>query len=124
VVELYKSRAETVEDLCRQTQGLFTDQVPYDEEAVRLRLKPPGTAQRLTAFADRLEKLTAWDAAAIETACRGLADELKAKAADLIHPARVAVTGRSVGPSLFHVLAVAGRDRVLARLRHAAQNLC
>ncbi|MBI1952680.1 MAG: glutamate--tRNA ligase [Candidatus Omnitrophica bacterium] len=123
VVQLYKDRAETVEDLCRQAQGLFTDEVPYDEEAVRLRLKLPGTAQRLTAFADRLEKLPAWDAAAIESACRGLADELKAKAAELIHPARVAVTGRSVGPSLFHVLAVAGRDRALRRLRLAAGSL-
>lgn len=124
VIELYKSRAETIQDLCQQTQGLFTQEIPFDSEAVSLRLKQPQVAERLTAFADRLEKLTAWDAAAIEAACRALAEELKVKAADLIHPARVAVTGRSVGPSLFHVLAVAGKERTVERLRHAAATLC
>ncbi len=124
VVELYKSRVDTLEDFCHQAQALFSDQVPYDPEAVALRLKAPGTGQRLTAFAARLEKLPGWDAASLETACRALAEELKLKAADLIHPARVAVTGRSVGPSLFHLLAVAGRQRTLARLRHAGTALC
>lgn len=120
VVELYKGRVETIEDFCKQTQGLFTDQVPFDQEAVQSRLKQPDVGARLLAFADRLEKLTAWDAASIEACCRALAEELKLKAADLIHPARVAVSGRSVGPSLFHLLAVAGRDRTLPRLRSAA----
>ncbi len=124
VVELYKSRAETVEDLVRQTQGLFTEEIPFDEEAVNLRLKQPGVGERLKAFADRLEKLETWDAAGAEAVCRTLAGELKLKAADLIHPARVAVTGRSVGPSLFHVLQVAGKERVITRLAAATSSIC
>ena len=124
VVELYKGRVETIQDFCRQTEGLFTENVPLDSEAVTLRLKQPGAADRLTAFADRLDKLPSWDADSIEKACRALAEELKVKAADLIHPARVAVTGRAVGPSLFHLLAVAGKERTLGRLRRAAGSLC
>jgi len=124
VVELYKGRAETIEDLCRQAQGLFSERVSYDPEAVELRLKQPGVSGWLTIFAQRLDQLTQWDSASIEAVCRTLAEELKVKAADLIHPARVAVTGRSVGPSLFHVLEVAGKERTLSRLRHAATTLC
>jgi glutamyl-tRNA synthetase len=124
VLELYKSRAETVEDLVRQTQGLFTDEIPFDEEAVNSRLKQPGVGARLKAYADRLGRLEKWDAAGAEAACRALAEELKLKAADLIHPTRVAVTGRSVGPSLFHVLQVAGKERVITRLASAAASLC
>ena len=124
VVELYKTRAETVEDLVRQTQGLFTEEIPFDEEAVNLRLKQPGVGTRLKTYADRLEKLERWEAAGAEHACRELAGELKLKAADLIHPTRVAVTGRSVGPSLFHVLQVAGKERTISRLRQAASSIC
>jgi len=120
VVELYKSRSDTVEDLIRQTQGLFTDEIPFDEEAVAKRLKQDGVAERMRAFSDRLEKLGNWKAEEIESICRSLAEELKLKAADLIHPARIAVTGRAVGPSLFHVLEVVGRERVIPRLRQAA----
>jgi glutamyl-tRNA synthetase len=37
------------------------------------------------------------------------------KAATLIHAMRVTVTGKSVSPGLFEVLALLGRDRVHAR---------
>jgi len=43
------------------------------------------------------------------------------KTGELIHPCRVAVSGKSAGPSLYHMLEVLGRDRVLARLRRAAE---
>ena len=36
------------------------------------------------------------------------------------HSARTAVTGRSVGPSLFEVLGCLGRERVARRLRDVA----
>jgi glutamyl-tRNA synthetase len=124
VVELYKSRVETIEDFCRQAQGFFTEEVPYDPEAVQLRLRQPNVADRLRAFADRLEGIEGWDLASVETACRSLAKELNIPAAELIHPTRVVVTGRSVGPSLFHLLEVAGRQRTLSRLREAAATLC
>jgi len=124
VIELYKGRVETIEDLCRQAEGLFTENIPFDPEAVSSRLKQPEVSARLKAFAGRLDTLAAWDATSIEAACRALATELKLKAADLIHPTRVAVTGRSVGPSLFHVLEVAGKQRSVSRLRSAAGTLC
>jgi len=43
------------------------------------------------------------------------------KAATLIHAARVAVTGKTVSPGLFEVLGLLGRERVLSRLRAAAE---
>jgi glutamyl-tRNA synthetase len=121
VIELYKTRADTVEDLCRQAQALFLEEVPMDPDAVQARLKHPAVPDRLKAFAQRLEQLPTWNASSIEEACRTLASELGVPAAELIHPTRVAVTGRSVGPSLFHVLEVAGRDRVVYRLRRASR---
>ena len=39
------------------------------------------------------------------------------KAASLIHAGRVAMTGKTVSPGLFDVMALVGRDRVRARLR-------
>ena len=38
----------------------------------------------------------------------------------LVHPIRVAVSGRTEGPGLFEMLALLGRDRVVRRLRAAA----
>jgi glutamyl-tRNA synthetase len=72
-------------------------------------------------LAEKFTALSPWDAAGLETALKALAAEMSIKMGELIHPCRVAVSGKSTGPSLYHMLEVLGRDRVLARLRRAAR---
>ncbi len=69
----------------------------------------------------RLGQLDAanFTAAALETEFKTLAAATGLKVGALIHPARLAVSGRSVGPSLYHLLEVLGKDRVLSRLDRA-----
>jgi glutamyl-tRNA synthetase len=61
--------------------------------------------------------LAAWNAADIESVVRQAGEDLNVKFADVIHPIRVAATGRTIGPGLFETLEALGRDRVLERLR-------
>jgi glutamyl/glutaminyl-tRNA synthetase len=41
------------------------------------------------------------------------------KAGVLIHPTRLAVTGNPNGPSLYHLLEVLGKDKVMQRIEKA-----
>lgn len=41
------------------------------------------------------------------------------KAGMLIHPTRLAVTGNPHGPSLYHLLEVLGKDKVMQRIEKA-----
>jgi glutamyl-tRNA synthetase len=50
---------------------------------------------------------------------RGLATEMGLKAGELIHPVRVALTGRRNSPGIFEVMALLGKEKVLERLRRA-----
>ena len=52
----------------------------------------------------------------IEEKVRSLAAELGIKAADIIHPARVALTGRAGAPGIFEVISLIGKKRVIERL--------
>jgi glutamyl-tRNA synthetase len=72
---------------------------------------------------DRLTRVEPWTADHIESAFKELATTLGIKTAALVHPARVATTGRSVGPSLYHLLELLGRDRVLARFTRTREQL-
>ncbi|HVF09547.1 MAG TPA: glutamate--tRNA ligase family protein, partial [Abditibacteriaceae bacterium] len=74
---------------------------------------------RLQQLRERLEALPEWNHDSIEQALRGLAEDLKIKPAELIHPARMAVSGRTVGPSIFELLEVLGHERVLRRMARA-----
>ena len=70
-----------------------------------------------------LEALPTFDAASIEAATRSLMAERGWQPKDLIHPARVAVTGRAVSPPLFETMVIIGREAVLSRLQHAGAEL-
>jgi len=119
VVHLFKERVRTLADFFDWAEYVFKDEIKYNEEAVNKRLKKEGVANILKRAREKFGALKDFTAASIETACRELADELKIKAADIIHPVRVAVSGRSMGPGLFELLEVLGKDRVLKRLEHA-----
>ena len=68
----------------------------------------------------RVRRARRFDPASTEAALRATAEARGVKAATLIHAVRVAVTGKTVSPGLFEVLALLGRDRVHARLARSA----
>ena len=63
--------------------------------------------------------LMEFTAEATEAALHELATARTLGMGDLVHPLRVAVSGTAVGPSLFHLLEVLGKDRVLNRMDKA-----
>jgi glutamyl-tRNA synthetase len=55
----------------------------------------------------------------LEEVVRALAERLGVKPAQLIHPTRLAVTGMTVGPGLFDILEILGKECVINRLTRA-----
>ena len=121
VITLMKPRVKLWSDIANAVY-FFAEEFPIDADAVNKRLNAPGARQQLAALADALATLPAFDAASIEAALRTTAESLGLKPADLIHPARVATSGQPGGPSLFHMLEVIGKDRVLTRIRQAVSS--
>ena len=63
-----------------------------------------------------LEDLKDFKVDALNAATKKVAADLGLKIGLVVHPLRLACTGRTVGPSLYHLIEILGRDRVLARL--------
>ena len=121
VLGLVQEKIKLLKELPDWTNYFFTDDYAFDPEAVKKSCNAPQTSERLTALEQKFAALGSWDAPRLETALKALAAELGIKTGQLIHPCRVAVSGKSAGPSLYHMLEVLGRDRVLARLQRAAE---
>ena len=120
-VDLVRPRFITLLDFAEAGRAYFDDRFDMDPEAVDKNLrKDPRLRDWLPELAERFEGLDAFEPGAAEAALRAYADERGVKAGVLINAARTAVTGRSVGPSLFEVLGCLGRERVARRLRDAA----
>jgi glutamyl-tRNA synthetase len=114
---LVKDKVKLLKELPERIRYFVDDDYPVDPAAVQKSGSAPNTRERLLKLADNFAGLSLWDAGSLETALKALAAETGLKTGDYIHPCRVAVSGVSAGPSLYHMLEVLGRDRVLARLR-------
>jgi glutamyl-tRNA synthetase len=122
-IDLMKTRARTVTDLAADGRPYLTDDFAIDPQAERKYVKDPEVGGRLEALAGALGTVGPFVEAGIEAALRAEAERLSVPAAKLIHPARVAVTGKEVGPGIFEVLALLGKERTLERLRRFASRI-
>lgn len=117
---ILQEKVKLFADLPNWTVYLLKDEYPFDPDAVQKTLKKDGALDRLAKLRDRYSKLADWTVEKLESELKALATELSVKTGEFIHPCRVAVSGKTVGPSLYHLLEVLGKDRVLKRLDRAA----
>jgi glutamyl-tRNA synthetase len=96
----------------------FRGEIAYDPEASKKSFVPENNP-RLQKVRDAFAKANPFDAATLEAALKATATELGVKAGVLVHPVRLAVTGNSSGPSLYHLLEVLGREKSLVRIEMA-----
>lgn len=123
VLALVKEKIKLLKELPEWVAWATTDDVSFDPAAVEKVGRGPALAEKLRALAACFAAIPAWSAADLESALKRLAAERGVKPAEFIHPCRLAVSGRAIGPSLYHMLEVLGRERVLSRLERAAQVL-
>ena len=119
VVEIMGDRIKFYPDVAEQAGYFFTEDFPYEEKAVAKRLKKEGAAANLRELAARYAAVSEFSAANTEQVLRKMAEEKGVGAGELVHPVRVAVSGRSEGPSLFPMLELLGKERVLRRIDRA-----
>jgi glutamyl-tRNA synthetase len=116
VVVAFCERAKTLRELAESSRFLFDVPVPMDPEAAGTHHTPEAGAL-LRELLPRLEALPAFTAAALEACYRGFAEEKGIRLGVVAQATRVALTGRTVSPPLFEIMALLGRERSLARLR-------
>ena len=95
------------------------DQLQYDEPSFDKHVRNADAAALLAKFRDRLAATDPFDVPTLEKAMQDFVSAEGIKIGQIIHPVRVAVTGKSVGLGLFDTLAILGRERVLRRMERA-----
>jgi glutamyl-tRNA synthetase len=116
---IVKQKVKHLSDVPEWISFLFTEDFAFDPEAVEKSLKKPGAAGRLLALETSLAQVSDWSHPTVEASLKETATALGVKTGELVHPARVAVSGRSVGPGLYEIFEVIGKERTLARLARA-----
>ncbi len=113
-----KPRAKTVTELVEKSEiYALSRPLSYDEKALK-QLNPDGL-RNLDGLRRKLGDMAVWDEDSLDTCVRSYCEEAGIKMGQVAQPLRAALTGTTVSPGVFEVLAVFGRDEALGRLDDA-----
>jgi glutamyl-tRNA synthetase len=115
LVKLFQARLSTLNDFVDWADFFFVKEIKIDAEAEK-KFLTKDLSREFKLFIERLEALDKFDLASIENVFRNLVKELNIEAKALIHPIRVALTGKTIGPGLFEVIYYLGKEKTKERL--------
>jgi glutamyl-tRNA synthetase len=119
VVKLLQSRARLIPELIEAAAYFFEEIAHYDEKGVKKYFARQDIKQVLEADLEILANDSAFTLDSLEASLRSKAAQMGLKAGDLIHPLRLALTGRTSSPGIFEVVVLLGRERCLQRIKQA-----
>lgn len=118
VAEGFRERASTLLQMAASARFCYEDFDEVDAKSAKKHLRPV-ILEPLAAVLDHLERLDQWSSVAISETIQQVADSFGLKLGKLGQPIRVAVTGGPVSPPIDVTIFLVGKERTLARLRHA-----
>ncbi|MEZ5899499.1 MAG: glutamate--tRNA ligase [Hyphomicrobiaceae bacterium] len=110
-----KERAKTLAELIQGALYLVATR-PLKPDAKAAKLIDAEAKATLAALLTRFQDAPAWTAVELEAIVRTYAEETGAKLGKVAQPLRAALTGRSVSPPVFDVMAVLGPQEAVARI--------
>ena len=123
VLELVKERAKTRKELLNFGKYFFEDPDSYDDKGRNKYWNDTEVNSNVQKLLQDLEESDSFTAEKIEEVLRSTAETLGIKAAELIHPVRLALTGFSISPSLFEIMELLGKETSTRRLKFALERL-
>lgn len=114
-----KERAKTLAEMVDGALYIVSDR-PLSPDDKAKALLDANAREAIAALIARFSAVKDWQAGALEAEVRTFAEETGAKLGKVAQPLRAALTGRTVSPPVFDVMAVLGREESLARLKDQA----
>jgi glutamyl-tRNA synthetase len=122
VIETLKPRSKTLVEMAKAARFYYTEPIVYEEKAAQKFLKA-AALEPVALLTQKLKALTDFEEKALEAAFKAVMQETGLKLGKIAQPVRVALTGTTVSPGIFEIIAVLGREKVIARLEAALAHL-
>ena len=115
VIALEKERIKKLSEVPDLIEYFLGEEIKFSPQAL-LVLEKPKVKEILVSLKQELEALSDFSVVSLEKIIRDWTKNKGLKTKDVFHPLRVAITGRTVGPGLFEMMEVLGKEKVLKRL--------
>lgn len=122
VVSLMKTRVRNFRQFVEYGDYFFTDDFKFEDDAKKI-LASDETKNILEELSKRLNAIEYWKEENIEKVVREMAEEMKLKGKQIIHPTRASLSGKKIGPSLFSLMEVLGKKTNIERLKKSINGI-
>lgn len=120
LVDVVRVRVKTLQEVADASTYFFKDVTEYDAKGVAKHFKPESVAILEQCIA-AIEADDVYDLATTEAAYNKIAADNDLSLGKVIHPTRLALTGRTVSPGMFDVMVLLGKEKTLDRLHKAVE---
>jgi len=118
IIEAMLERVSFVKEYVDNSPYFFERPTTYDETVVKKRWKDDSVAL-LQEYVKKLSVLENPAKEDYETALKQVAEEADCGVGRIIHPARLATSGVGIGPGVYDLLYILGKDEVISRIDEA-----
>ncbi len=122
LIKLQQQRATTVNDFLQSLWLFFKDPEKYDEKGIKKHFSKKGSDNLLNALLEEYlhqDDLYFQNIENLESDLRALAEKIGVSAAKIIHPLRLALTGKMASPGIFEIISILGKEKVIRRIKNA-----
>lgn len=121
VVCAVREKVKLLSEIADASIYFFKDIEEYDPKGVQKRFMKDNVIELLTKGMEALKNTSDFSVESVEKAYRDLIEELGIKGGDIIHPTRLALSGKTVGPGLFDIISILGKEECLKRMNKAIE---
>lgn len=118
ILSLEQEKVKHLTEIPSLYDFMFLDEISYNEKDVEKIFKKDleKTKKILIEINDEMKNLENFTAENIENLFREYAERNNIKTSQIFHPVRLATSGRSKGPSLFHYMEILGKEKIINRI--------
>lgn len=116
-----REKLPTLNHITKLADFFFQNVTQYEEKSVNKLWKAEDALARMRQLEERIRAVDPWNHDMIKVAYEKLAEESGQGLGKFVHPTRLALTGKSVGPGLFELAELLGKETCLARMQRAIE---
>lgn len=121
-IKLEQERVVTLADFGEACAFFLQEEPPMDQKAVEKWLTQPHVSELFEFLLSELADRASITAEECEALVRGYAEKKGLdKLGPVVHPIRVALTGKTAGPGLFELMSVLGPERMTGRIKRSGK---
>ena len=122
VIEGMLERVSFVKDYINNSPYFFEPPTSYDEDVIKKRWKDD-SVKLLENYSSKIAQLNNPTKEDFEFALKQVAEEAECGAGRIIHPVRIATSGVGIGPGVYDLLLIIGKDEVISRINKAIKTI-